>query len=861
MEKFQGLSKTEAEKRLKLYGYNELPTEKPKSIFYLIASIIKEPMIFLLLGAGIIYLLLGEPKDSIVLFSSIVLVIGITFYQERKTENALQALRDLSSPRALVIRDWDQFRIPGREVVKEDIILLQEGDRVPADAIVINTQNLLIDESLLTGESLPVSKESIEVESILDIDKTTNINNKNIVYSGTLVAQGSGIAKVKYTGLDTEMGKIGKTLQTIVDEDSLLKKEINSIVRIFGTVGLIACIILVILYFYINGNILEAFLSGLTLSMAMLPEEFPLVLIIFLTLGAWRIAKKHVLTRNNQSIETLGATTVLCVDKTGTLTFNHMTLSTISSLESETHLDNIGDSINKSKKIKLASKLDNEILKYAKLSCKRTAFDPLEKELNEKFEEYLPQEYEDFKTWHLLKEYPLSKDLFAVTRVWKQKDSDIKIVASKGAPEAILSLCTMKESDKKKVMEIVSKLSNTGQRVLAVAKSEYKNTNDKENNFPESPSDFTFTFLGLVGFIDPLRPTVYESVQRCYEAGINVIMITGDYPGTAQYIAKQAGIKNTENYITGDDLKTLNKEELIKRLDSVNIFARVVPEQKLQIMEALKSRGEIVAMTGDGVNDGPALKSAHIGIAMGERGTDVARESADLVLLDDDFTSIVSAIELGRRIYDNLQKAVSYIFSIHIPIAGIALLPTILGFPPVLFPIHIAFLELIIDPACSTIYEAEKEEDNIMKRKPRNISQALFGKKDIFIGFLEGITLLSIIILVYVISINLGKDENSARTLAFTTMVTTNLVLIFANLSKDSIFKKIHIHRNKAFYVIATITMMFVLGMMTVPFMRDLFYFSQVQSTDILVITTMTLVCFVLLELLKLLGIKRIKSI
>ncbi len=826
MEKFIGLTNQEVTSRLQRDGFNELPSQKPKSFINLLVHILVEPMIFLLLAAGIIYFMLGEPRDAVFLLGSIFVVIGITFYQEHKTERALQALRDLSSPRALVIRNGEQIRIPGKEVVVDDVIVLQEGDRVPADAFVVNTQSLLVDESLLTGESLPVQK---SVWKGVSASSRPNEDNSFTVFAGTLIAQGSGVAKVVLTGVRTEMGKIGKSLVAISDQDSLLKKEIGRMVRVFGVAGLTMCLALVVIKVVAGGDILNAFLAGLTLSMSMLPEEFPVVLLIFLTLGAWRISKKQVLTRNNQAIETLGATTVLCVDKTGTLTFNRMELTSLISPNGDEDI------------------ATSQILEYAKLASKRNAFDPLEKEINTKYQQHALKGSTSIEDWHLLKEYPLSGGLFAVTRVWKPPIGEKLIVACKGAPEAVMGLCGLGETDRNVIMGVVGDMSKKGQRVLGVAKAAFVGS-----DFPSSADGFSMSFLGLIGFADPLRPAVPASVQECYQAGIRTIMITGDYPGTAQFIAAQAGIRSPHNYLTGAELEKLSKDQLKEKIKEINVFARIVPEQKLLIVEALKANGEIVAMTGDGVNDGPALKAAHIGIAMGERGTDVARESADLVLLDDDFTSIVSAIKVGRRIYDNLQKAASYIFSVHIPIAGVALMPTLLGFPAVLFPVHIAFLELIIDPACSTVFESEEPEAEIMRRLPRKVNQALLGRAQIVWALLNGLALLASVLIVYIAALQVGKSEGVARSMAFVTLVLCNLLLIITNLSRESGLSKFKLHKNRALLFIAGITIALLVTILAVPFLQVLFHFSALDLKECFAAFCLVSIYYVWLELIKL---------
>ena len=676
-ENITGLSEEEAAGILKKEGYNELPSQKKRSLFSILLNVLKEPMLLLLLGAGLIYLFLGEVKDALILLMFVFVVVGITFNQERKTERALEALKNLSSPRALVIRDGEQKRIPGREVVKGDILILREGDRIPADGIVLFCTNLLVDESLLTGESLAVRKsESSGIIQSLQPGQPGG-DDLPFVYSGTLVIQGQGIAQVIATGIHTEMGKIGKALGTIVEEDSLLKKETALIVKNFAIFGGILCAFVVVIYGLTRGDWLHGMLAGLSLSMALLPEEFSVVLLIFLSMGAWRMSKRNVLVRRMPAIETLGSSTVLCVDKTGTLTLNKMILSSIYSGNEYCEID----------KSECLLEKFHELLEFSYLASLQDPFDPLEKEIKKSTEKFLPDHEDIHSEWKLIREYPLSKNLLALSNVWESNDHRKHVIATKGAPEAIFELCHLNEAEKEKMLSQVQKMADKGLRLLGVAKASFQ-----DDSLPEKQHDFEYEFIGLLGFVDPVRPEVAQSVKECYTAGIRVIMITGDYPGTAQHIARQIGLKDPEKYITGPELSKMSENELAEKIKTTNIFARVVPEQKLLIVNALKLNREVVAMTGDGVNDAPALKSAHIGIAMGERGTDVARESSAIVLLNDDFLSIVAAVRLGRRIFDNLKKAIGYIFSVHIPIAGLALFPILFNLPIILSPAHIAFL-------------------------------------------------------------------------------------------------------------------------------------------------------------------------
>jgi Ca2+-transporting ATPase len=793
-------------------------------------------MLLLLLVAGTIYLLIGDVKDGLILILFVFVVMGITFNQERKTERALEALRDLSSPRALVIRDGEQKRIPGREVVKGDIIILREGDRVPADGVVLSCTNLLVDESLLTGESLAVRKcESTGLIQSL-MPEQPGGDDAPFVYSGTLVIQGQGIAQISGTGINTEMGKIGKALGTIAEEDSLLKKETALIIKNFAIFGGILCAFVVVIYGLTRGDWLHGLLAGLSLSMALLPEEFSVVLLIFLSMGAWRLSKRNVLVRRMPAIETLGSSTVLCVDKTGTLTQNRMILSTLYS----------GDEYCETDKSKCLLEKFHELLEFGYLASLQDPFDPLEKEIKKSTEKFLPDHEDIHREWKLIREYPLSKNLLSLSNVWESHDSRKYVIAAKGAPEAIFELCHLNESEKEKLLSHVQEMANRGLRLLGVAKASFQ-----DDSLPEKQHDFEFEFIGLLGFVDPVRPSVAQSVKDCYTAGIRVIMITGDYPGTAQHIARKIGLKNTDQYITGPELASMDQTELAGKIKTTNIFARVVPEQKLAIVNALKLNGEVVAMTGDGVNDAPALKSAHIGIAMGERGTDVARESASIVLLNDDFFSIVAAVRLGRRIFDNLKKAIGYIFSVHMPIAGLAVFPILFNLPLVLLPVHIAFLELIIDPACSTVFEAEPEEKNIMNRPPRNLQERMFGRKNLALSLVQGISMLAGVIVVFLYALYTGRGEVDARTLTFATLVISNLTLIVANLSWSQSIIKTLFSENKALRYVLAGALSGLLLVLYVPALRSLFRFSLLHGDDLLIVFIVGTLSIVWLRLLK----------
>ena len=830
-----GLTNKEAQEKLRNEGYNELPSQKQRSTFWIIFEVIHEPMFLLLVASGLIYFVLGDVSEGMMLMSFVLVIIAITVYQEQKTERALEALRNLSSPRALVIREGEQKRIPGREVVTGDMLVLSEGDRVPADGVVLSSGNVSVDESLLTGESVPVRK--IPWKDGIQADRAGG-DDQPFVYSGTLVVQGQGLVEVRSTGMKTEMGKIGAVLQAVERGETRLKTEITRIVRTIALVGLSLCAIIVIVYGLTRFNWIEGFLAGITLAMAILPEEFPVVLTIFLALGAWRISQKNVLTRQVPAIETLGSATVLCVDKTGTLTQNRMVVKKFFAGGQICGYDTTGTNS--------VPDICHEVAEFSILACKKDPFDPMEKALLRLSSGDFGKTEHIHSNWQLVLEYPLSPDLLAMSNVWRSLDGNEYIIAAKGAPEAIADLCHFDAGMMQDLALHINAMAEEGLRVLGIAKASFTKT-----ELPGEQHDFTFQFLGLVGFSDPVRPQVAEAVRECYSAGIRVIMITGDYPLTAQNIARQISLSNADHCITGAELEAMDDKELRQRIGTVTIFARVVPEQKLRIVEALKANGEVVAMTGDGVNDAPALKSADIGIAMGERGTDVAREASSLVLLDDNFTSIVSAVRMGRRIFDNLKKAIAYIFSIHVPIAGISLIPVLFNLPLVLLPVHIVFLELIIDPACSIVFESEKEELDVMNRPPRKTDEGLFTRRTLALSLLQGAVVLGVVLIVYVSALARGLGETEARTLTFTTIVIANLGLILTNRSWSETIITTLRSPNKALRWVFAGTLGCLLLVLYLPTLQDLFRFGNVPLLDLVACTGAGVLSIVWFELFK----------
>jgi P-type Ca2+ transporter type 2C len=852
-----GLSEQDAIARLKDEGYNELPSAQSRNLFSIAWEIVQDPIFLLLVGGGVIYWILGDLQEALILLGFVFLIAGISLYQEGKTEHALEALRDLSSPRALVIRDGERKRIAGREVVREDILILAEGDRVPADAIVLSCSNFSTDESLLTGESLPVRK--VAAVGSLEMARPGG-DELPFVFSGTLVVQGQGIAKVQAIGAQTEMGKIGKALQKVQPEPTPLQQEMNRLVsRLFG-IALLLCVVIVVIYGLMRGDWLKGILAGITLAMAILPNEFPVVVTIFLALGAWRISQNHVLARRTSAVETLGSATVLCVDKTGTLTQNIMAVQQLFAYNQSENSQPYSLGLHSKEPL---PETVHELVEFCILASQRDPFDPMEKAFKQLGDRYLADTEHLHNDWKLLREYPLSPELLAMSHVWQSADSKQYEIAAKGAPEAIADLCHFTPEQQQILAVQISQMAEQGLRVLGVAKAPLlgapppflpPHPSLNLDSLPDKQHDFPFQFLGLVGLSDPVRPTVAAAIKECYTAGIRVVMITGDYPETAQTIARQVGLMQMGAIVTGAELDRMSDDELQERIQSTNIFARAVPEQKLRIVNALKSKGEIVAMTGDGVNDAPALKSAQIGIAMGQRGTDVARESAALVLLDDDFSSIVQAVKLGRRIFDNLRKAMAYLLAIHIPIAGMSLIPVLFKLPLVLLPVHVAFLHLIIDPACSIVLEAEPAEATVMQRPPRNSKEPLFGRKTVGLAVLQGVVILAIVLAIFMISLYRRQGELDARALTFTTLILANLGLILSESSTSRLSLKILRSPNAALWWVIGGGLLFLVLVLYVPFLRQLFSFSLLHPIDLAICLGGGAISLVWFELLKLLD-------
>jgi Ca2+-transporting ATPase len=831
---FRGLSAQQAQTQLLADGPNELPSAKPQNLWQIAWHVLSEPMILLLLGCATIYLSLGDWHDAVVLSGFVMGMVLISFYQEHKTERALEALRELSHPHAIVIRDGTRSSIPSNQVVTGDYLVLTEGDRIAADGILISCLNLTVDESLLTGESLAVGKSSTLSSDELSNEKisvyqiameSAGGDNTIFVYSGSLVVQGQAIAIVKCTGSNTAIGKIGSALAEIQDEPTRVQKETKQVVKYVASASLGFAILLAIWYGWSRDDWTRGILVGLTFAMAMIPEELPVVLTIFLGIGAWRIGQKRVLTRRIPAIETLGSANVLCVDKTGTLTQNKMALVQV--VGGDHQFNAVTDT-------RFPDEL-HEVLEIAILASQRQGSEPMDQALQEAGQTWLIDTEHLHQDWQLLEEYPLSKQLLAVSRAWQSKDTQASrtIIASKGAPEAIADLCHITPDKTAELMAQVNLMAERGLRVLAVAKAELSGDLTIVE-LPNQQHDFEFQFIGLVAFADPIREGVPEAIKECRSAGIRVMMITGDYPATALNIANQCGIDTGAGTLSGSAMLAMSDQQLQEQLKHVHIYCRVMPEQKLRIVKLLKQNDAIVGMTGDGVNDAPALKAAHIGIAMGKRGTEVARQSADLVLLDDAFSAIVAAVRLGRRIFDNLRKTLSFIIAAHVPIVALSFLPVVFGWPVLLMPVHILILELIIDPSCSLVFEAEEEEENIMQRAPRSIQSSIFQADVLWRGFWQGSSVFLMILAIYWFTIKQGIAIDEARAITFTAIVVGNLGFIFLNRSLSGNLQHALRSPNPILWWVCGATTLILSLILSIPNLRHLFYFGNPEPLHLL---------------------------
>lgn len=825
-KKFQGLTNEEIKVAQEKHGKNLLIPQKKESFLLKILDVLKEPMFLLLLFAASIYFILGEPRDGIIMLIFVTAVITLDVIQEWKTDKTLKALKDLSAPHIRVIRNGVETTINSEDLVPGDLMVINEGIKIPADGEIIKYNDLCVDESSLTGESQGVWKN--------DNNTTSEYWRTDYCYAGTLVIQGNALVEVKNIGSKTEYGKIGANVSEAPKNTTPLQKQTNKLVKICAYISSVLFIFVCLLN-YINlldiqfkYRLIQSILSGITLAMAMIPEEFPVILTVFLSMGAWRLAKKNSLVKNLNSVETLGSVSVLCVDKTGTITMNKMTVT-------DTWFINDNN---------------NELIETMGMACETEAYDPMEKAMLQYCKENGMCEKNLF-SGELIKEYSFTNERKMMGHVWKINKSIV--LSSKGSPEKILSISNLDEEKKQYIEAKINEMSSRGLRVIAIGKMSVEN----KDLIPESLEECSLNFLGLIGLQDPPRKLIKNDISQCIKAGIRVVMITGDNGITASAIAKEVGIPHSDEIITGDMIDKMTDEELKEKIKHVSIFSRVIPSHKMRIVKAFKENGEIVAMTGDGVNDAPALKYADIGIAMGHRGSEVSREAADLILLDDNFTTIVDTIENGRRIYDNIRKAIGYVFTIHIPIALSALIGPILGLTSsslFLLPLHVVLLELIIDPTCSVVLERQPSEKNIMSRRPRNLEDNILTKGTLIKSIIQGLILFATSFGAYYIYLDNSTPE-VARSMGLAIIIISNLLLVYVNSSNtDSAYRSfLKLRKDKVMWLVSLITLFGVIIILYSPLSKvlSLSPLSFNQLGLVIIISIVSVLWYDLVKILK----------
>ena len=827
-QQIQGLSAAEVTQSRTQNGSNSLDHQKKNNFLSSVIEMVKEPMFLLLLTATSIYFITGEYGNGIFMAVAIALVSTISLYQESKSRNAIEALEKLTQPKSKVIRNGAVLEIPSEEIVLGDCIQTEEGTFIPADGIIIQSNDFSVNESILTGESFTVFK--------------NEKSEDNKVYQGTIAASGLAICQVTAIGNLTQLGKIGKSLDTIVEEKTPLQKQMENFVTKMSLVGLVIFAIVWAINYWNSRLILDSLLKALTLAMSIIPEEIPVAFTTFMALGAWRLMKMGNIVKQIRTVETLGGATVICTDKTGTITENKMSLAQWYTLSSNV----ISDSKEKS------SEEEQELLSLSMWASEPIPFDAMEIALHDAYGKLaLEDERSNFKLVH---EYPLSGKPPMMTHVFENQNG-VRIIAAKGAPEALMACSDLSEEESQNIRAAMETMTNEGFRVLGVGVAKFYGT-----DYPKKQQEFTFQFKGLVAFYDPPKENIKTVFETFYNAGIEVKIITGDNAATTSTIAKQIGFKNPEKVLNGDDLMDMDEATLKSKVMETTIFTRMFPEAKLKIIKALKDNNQIVAMTGDGVNDGPALKSAHIGIAMGKKGTEIAKQAANLILIDDDFAKMTDAIAMGRKIYINLKKAIQYIISIHIPIILIVFIPLALGwiYPNIFSPVHIIFLEIIMGPTCSIIYENEPMEDNLMLQKPRPLTNTFFNLKEITISIIQGLAITLGLLFVYQYCIRENCTENATRTIVFLTLIASNIFLTLANRSfYYSIFTTIK-YKNNLVLLIIGVTVFITTLLLFIPQFSQFFMFNIVSIQHIGLSILVGGISVFWIEIYK--GLKRLKK-
>ena len=826
--KMNGLTDEEVLASRRLYGSNEQFAENRSGFITALKDVIKEPMLLLLVAASTIYFITGNITDGIFMASAIVLVSAISLYQDSRSRNALAALKKLTQPHSKVLRNGETVEINSADIVIDDLLVVEEGTAISADGIIVQSNDFSVNESILTGESLSVFK------SATDDDKS--------IYQGTSVAGGLAICKVTQIGSGTKLGKIGKSLESIAEEKTPLQKQISFFVKKMAIVGIVVFLIVWVINYFQSKDLFDSLLKSLTLAMSILPEEIPVAFTTFMALGAWRLMKLGVIVKQTKTVESLGSATVICVDKTGTITENKMSLVKLFALKTNAVTDAGGE----------LGEAEKELVRIAMWASEPIPFDPMEAALHEKYAALFTTD--ERTAYKMIHEYPLSGRPPMMTHLFEDAKGN-RIIAAKGAPEAIMQVSELSAADKTTITKALDEMTASGYRVLAVAE-----TKQDGNDFPAEQQAFHFQFKGLVAFYDPPKKNMASVFEAFDNAGITVKIITGDNKATTETIAAQVNFKGAGKSLDGEALNDLSDKELGKAVKEVNIFTRMFPEAKLRVIEALKANGEVVAMTGDGVNDGPALKSAHIGIAMGKKGTEIAKEASSIIITDDDLAKMVDAVAMGRRIYSNLKKAIQYIISIHIPIILTVFIPLALGwlYPNIFTPVHVIFLELIMGPTCSIIYENEPIEKNSMLQKPRPFSSTFFNMRELATSIIQGLAITIGTLAVYQYAVQQGSSENITRTMVFLTLVAANVFLTLVNRSFFYSVITTSRHKNNLVSIIILVTIGLMALLLFVTPLSNLFKFERLGVVELLISIATGFVSVIWFEAVKFFKRKRV---
>lgn len=821
-ESLKGLNDSEVVASRQQYGYNRINTTQKNGWLELLVDILKEPMLILLIAISVIYVIIGDYGEALFMFVAIVAVSAISFYQDNRSKKALEALEKLNEPLSTVIRNGKVLKIPTHEIVVGDLCITEEGKMINADGSIVHSNDFSLNEASLTGESLSVFK--------------NNESEDNQVYSGTIVVSGLAVFKVEKIGAATRLGKIGSSLTEIKTEVSPLQVQIGKFVKTMAIIGIIIFLLVCLVNYYQTQNLLDSLLNGLTLAMSVLPEEIPVAFTTFMALGAWKLMQKGIVIKRSSVVETLGSTTVICTDKTGTITENTMHLKHLYDFR----LDQTFDEND------FGNDALSELINYAMWSSEPVPYDPMEKTLHRIYEQ--TQKADRRQNFQMIHEYPLEGKPPMMTHLFEDAGKN-RIIAAKGAPEAMLNVSSLSEEEKNRVGKFIKDFGKQGYRVLGVAKSDFKG-----QDFPERQQDFSFEFLGLVVFYDPPKKEIQKTFQQIYDAGIQVKVITGDNTDTTKSIATQAGIIHAENTIEGKEIMEYSEAELLQKAQEKVLFTRMFPEAKLAVVNALKQDGEVVAMLGDGINDAPALKAAHIGVAMGNKGTEIAKAAASLVIIDDDLSKLITGIAAGRRIYANIKKAVQYIISIHIPIIFTVSIPLFLGwvFPQIFTPVHVIFLELIMGPTCSIVYENEPMEKNTMRRKPRKMTDTFLNWKELGISIFQGLIITIGVLFAYQLMVQKGSNEEQTRAMVFTTLIFANILLSLTNRSfYYSLFESFK-NRNRLFFVVIVLTLVLLFVILYFPAVAAFFKVSGLSFQDLGIAVIIAIVSVLWFEIYKL---------